>query len=90
MHVMLPAPAAPDRRSFELWQCYAGFMLSISGTAGRMYFALHLTSRPNGAALPKVEIVDMRKELEAQKFQRYMRAGAAGAGDDGGGGDGIS
>ena len=29
---------------------------------------LHLTSRPNGAALPKVEIVDMRKELEARNF----------------------
>lgn len=35
---------------------------------------LHLTSRPNGAALPKVEIVDMRKELEARNFSVLSRA----------------
>ena len=34
---------------------------------------LHLTSRPNGAALPKVEIVDMRKELEARNFSVLSR-----------------
>ena len=35
---------------------------------------LHLTSRPNGAALPKVEIVDMRQELEARNFSVLSRA----------------
>ena len=35
---------------------------------------MHLTSRPNGAALPKVEIVDMRKELEARNFSVLSRA----------------
>lgn len=38
------------------------------------YTHLHLTSRPNGAALPKVEIVDMRKELEARNFSVLSRA----------------
>lgn len=37
------------------------------------YTHLHLTARPNGSVLPKVEIVDMRKELEARNFSVLSR-----------------
>lgn len=35
---------------------------------------LHLTGRPNGQPLPKVQIVDMRKELQERNFSVLSRA----------------
>lgn len=50
------------------------------------YVHLRLTARPGGSALPKVQIVDMRKELEAKNYsvlsrtlqQELVRTAAAG------------
>lgn len=55
---------------------------AISGS----YAHLRLTGRPNGQPLPKVQIVDMRKELQAKNFsvlsrtlqQELVRTAAAG------------
>lgn len=38
------------------------------------YKHLRLTARPNGSLLPEVEIVDMRKELEARNFSVLSRS----------------
>jgi primosomal protein N' (replication factor Y) len=38
------------------------------------YTHLRLTKRPHGGALPKVEIVDMRQELEARNFSVLSRS----------------
>lgn len=38
------------------------------------YTHLRLSMRPNGSVLPEVEIVDMRKELEARNFSVLSRA----------------
>ncbi len=37
------------------------------------YTHLRLTARPNGSALPKVEVVDMRRELEERNFSVLSR-----------------